>query len=123
MLRYAKACKLSYVKACLLRYAEACWLRYAEACWLCYAAVVRLSSYAGGRPGRERAASLRAKQRTGPGGCKLPRPGKCVLRESLFGLLIEDVQVLGIEDGLERLARSRLSRGVDARDELVSVRR
>src|SRR5207244_10779133 len=39
-----------------------------ETCFGLGAVVVRFSSYAGGRPGRERAVSLRTAQRTGPGG-------------------------------------------------------
>ena len=45
------------------------------------------------------------------------------LDERLLGLLIEDVQVIGIEDRLDGLTRLRVSRGVHARDELVSIRR
>jgi hypothetical protein len=39
----------------------------------------RGSTYAGGRRGKERAASLRAEQRLAAGGRRLPRPGKLVV--------------------------------------------
>ena len=45
------------------------------------------------------------------------------LDECLFALLVEDVQVLGVEDCFDRLARSRMCGRIHARDELVSVRR
>src|SRR5579871_3085619 len=41
----------------------------------CDPAEARPSTYAGGRRGKERVASLRAEQRLAAGGCKLPRPG------------------------------------------------
>ena len=45
------------------------------------------------------------------------------LDECLFGLLIEDVQVIGVEHGFNRLTRPWLGGGVHAGDELVSIRR
>src|SRR5438445_8406865 len=47
-------------------------------CTTCLTSAV--STYAGGRRGKERAASLRAEQRLAAGGRRLPRPGLVTVR-------------------------------------------
>ena len=82
-----------------------------------------------GRPDGARS-EVRAEQRWRETRAALPRPGCGLSRrlvrlealgERLLGFLVEDVQVVGVEDCLDRLARLRLGRRIHARDELVAI--